>query len=62
MAGPLRAICSIKGADFGREAFLAGVSVSYATTARLNFFADYDLQAESHKRVNRVTACLQYLW
>ena len=53
---------TVKGVDFGREALLAGVSMSYATTARLNFFADYDLQTESHNQVNRITAGLRYMW
>lgn len=53
---------TVKGVDFGRDAVLAGVNLSYAASARLNLFADYDLQAESHNRVNRITLGLRYLW
>jgi outer membrane autotransporter protein len=53
---------TVKGVDFGRDAVLAGVNMIYAASARLNLLADYDLQAESHNRVNRITLGLRYLW
>ncbi|AMO95813.1 outer membrane autotransporter barrel domain protein [Collimonas fungivorans] len=53
---------TVKGVDLGRDAVLAGVNLSYAASASLNLFADYDYQAESHNRVNRVTLGLRYLW
>ncbi|HWX00516.1 autotransporter outer membrane beta-barrel domain-containing protein [Collimonas sp.] len=53
---------TVKGVDFGRDAVLAGVNLVYAASARLNLLADYDLQAESHNRVNRITLGLRYLW
>ncbi|AMP09678.1 outer membrane autotransporter barrel domain protein [Collimonas arenae] len=53
---------TVKGVDFGRDAALVGVNLSYAATARLNLFADYDFQTESHNQVNRITAGLRYLW
>jgi outer membrane autotransporter protein len=53
---------TVKGVDLGRDTVLAGVNLSYAASASLNLFADYDYQAESHNRVNRVTFGLRYLW
>jgi outer membrane autotransporter protein len=53
---------TVKGVDLGRDAVLAGLSLSYAVSPRMNLFADYDYQAESHNRVNRVTLGLRYLW
>ncbi|GAC1323837.1 MAG: hypothetical protein NVSMB28_17470 [Collimonas sp.] len=53
---------TVKGVDFGRDAMLAGVNLSYAAAAGLKLFADYDFQAESHNRVNRITLGLRYLW
>jgi outer membrane autotransporter protein len=53
---------TVKGVDLGRDAVLAGLSLSYTVSPRMNLFADYDYQAESHNRVNRVTLGLRYLW
>jgi outer membrane autotransporter protein len=53
---------TVKGVDLGRDAVLAGLSLSYAASTRMNLFADYDYQAESHNRVNRITLGLRYLW
>ncbi|MEO6919314.1 MAG: autotransporter domain-containing protein [Collimonas sp.] len=53
---------TVKGVEFGRDALLAGVNLSYSASAKLNLFADYDFQTESHDKVSRITLGLRYLW